>query len=381
MNPTRALVPRVIQRFAQVDFVDLARCQDSLETRLSNIEAVIDRSDCVITTDLVIGGYGSPGYERGLQRTFGRFGKDIALQVTAARASIRASGKPVVLSLLGADVYNFSDREIEDIETNASVWVTNWGQDDLPLIANTPRLFEEQFASVATDNYHMFMERSTAQTCVLPHFVAEEEFIGGRLLDRQDAWAVPGVDYVQRKQAIQLLRGTYRTKTTWRNRQLMNSLQLVGANPYHRRRLVAWYRRSFVSTISSVRYAYTCGSLQGTVLRKHFEIPAYGTLLVSAPFNRSEELGFYSGDNYFAATPEDLPQLARELRADPQRASTIARAGQLMVKELHSVDARSGQWLEFLKSVADGTFCGGNWLGGAFVLNRSQPSQQSIADN
>ncbi len=66
----------------------------------------------------------------------------------------------------------------------------------------------------------------------------------------------------------------------------------------------------------------------GLPIRKFFEIPATGAMMICTPPYSFRELGFRDDDNCIIAEPEALPSIVEELLAQPAKVADIARRGQ-----------------------------------------------------
>ena len=105
-------------------------------------------------------------------------------------------------------------------------------------------------------------------------------------------------------------------------------------------------------------------------IRKFFEIPASGAVLVCTPFSGFRDAGFIDKENAIICEPEDIMEVHRWLEADSSRAQRIADAGRAMVIKNHSVKAWAEQFSKIFESVLDGTFAGGRWGEGSFTVKR-----------
>jgi hypothetical protein len=103
-------------------------------------------------------------------------------------------------------------------------------------------------------------------------------------------------------------------------------------------------------------------------IRKFFEIPAVGCLLVCRRFRGFEEAGFRDGVNCVVAEPDDLADVHFELSAHPERYEAMARQGQKLILEKHSVDARARDLSICLDAIVSNQFHGSQWVDGHHVL-------------
>jgi spore maturation protein CgeB len=89
---------------------------------------------------------------------------------------------------------------------------------------------------------------------------------------------------------------------------------------------------------------------------------------VCRPFAGFEAAGFRDGENCIIAEPQDLAESHAALTADPDRAERIARAGQQMVLNQHSLSARADDLSVVFDAIAEGNFYGSAWQDGRHRL-------------
>ena len=144
--------------------------------------------------------------------------------------------------------------------------------------------------------------------------------------------------------------------------------QKVGVNVHNKYWSLDLLRWGFRRALRQARYAFTCGSILRWPIRKFFEIPAQGCVLVCQPAEGFADLGFVDGVNALSASPSNLPDVQSMLDADPNRAQQIADAGRALILEKHEVSARARQIGTALKLITEGRFAGSRWLDGEFML-------------
>jgi hypothetical protein len=103
-------------------------------------------------------------------------------------------------------------------------------------------------------------------------------------------------------------------------------------------------------------------------IRKFFEIPALGTLLVCRPFKGFAAAGFQDGLNCLVAEPDQILDVHRDLQANPERAEQIASAGQRFMIETHSLNARARDLAAIITAVTEQRFAGSQWVEGSHSL-------------
>ena len=117
------------------------------------------------------------------------------------------------------------------------------------------------------------------------------------------------------------------------------------------------------------KFNFTCGSKLKLPIRKYFEIPASGSLLVCSPCNGFNELGFVDGVNCIISNPEDLTELNQKLMKSPEKTKTMARLGQKMVLTNHTIEVRASQTRNAINLGIKGKFYGAKWSKGSIIFN------------
>lgn len=104
----------------------------------------------------------------------------------------------------------------------------------------------------------------------------------------------------------------------------------------------AWAR-----TLSAAQIVPTCGTVTDELVRKHFEIPAAGALLLTERTAAVEAAGFIDMENAVFADSSDAADKVEYLLANPEVLERIATAGQHLAHERHDISHRNqlSQWL------------------------------------
>ena len=100
----------------------------------------------------------------------------------------------------------------------------------------------------------------------------------------------------------------------------------------------------------------TCGTLAGEVVRKHFEIPASLSCLVTERTPALEAAGFVDGETCVFAAPDEVEDRLDALFADPEELRRITEAGHRLVMARHTLRHRPQihQWLMLSRTLAPG---------------------------
>ena len=102
----------------------------------------------------------------------------------------------------------------------------------------------------------------------------------------------------------------------------------------------------YATLLNSSCVAPTCGTIAREVVRKHFEIPASRTCLVTERTRALEEAGFVDMQNVVFADPDDVLEKLDSLFAHPEEMRRITDAGYELVHARHTMSSRDQvhQW-------------------------------------
>lgn len=288
-------------------------------------------------------------------------------QLSRLNAVIAKAEVPRVVLLLEADYYNFGKNEISSFNNTADR-IFGFGPESWCRKAEMRHLMEESFAAKATNYWADFLEAHGDKVSSLHHLVGDDEFCSLPLAQRPHSWSVMGVGYRAREVAQQSLRAHgISPLTTGYVRKVLAGLRkakiLKGESAWS----LDLVQRDFRKKLWDSRYSYTCGSGLDMPIRKFFEIPAAGAVLVCRSFRGARELGFRAGENFIECEPADIMDAHRFLEANPDKAQAIANAGRELVMQKHSVSARSEQLRQALDALIRGKGVG-RWSDGQYRI-------------
>lgn len=275
---------------------------------------------------------------------------------------------PKVLFLLQSDYYYFSEERVRKLE-NIGAYIVGLGKQFYSKLSDLPFIKKESFFEFCTDEWWRFIEKNDNKIINLPHFVAENEFYFGDIDYRKPKVIVPGVNYFLRKEVINKLKE--KDMIAYKNKmynKVFSLMYRMGIKVFNNPLLINLYNELFRKQIRDFKYAYTCGSGLSIPLRKFFEIPALGTLLLATAFKGARDAGFVDGETYIECDHTNILDKVDWLEANPNEASHIARQGQRMVWEKHSIHARAKQISVCFERILDRSFGGTYWKDGKFYV-------------
>jgi tetratricopeptide (TPR) repeat protein len=113
---------------------------------------------------------------------------------------------------------------------------------------------------------------------------------------------------------------------------------------------------SYAMTISAAKVAPVCGTVAKEVIRKHFEIPACNTCLITERARNLEEAGFIDLVNCVFADEHDILDKLEYLFVNPERLREITEAGHRLVHKRHTHQNRNQilQWFRLNQTIDPG---------------------------
>lgn len=372
INPTRNLLPVALMAACDVTFFGPGHVPSDVLAR--GLAAFIDTKgpfDVAASNTLVLfSDMKDPAlYAETVKRAYAYRGAADDLHYLPVLAKQFASLEmPRVAVLLENDFYNWTAVERDLIESRADVFI-GFGEEYSPHISDMPYVKMERFASSATDIWADFARRHRSRVASLPHFISDSEFDITPLSARSQTWSIMGVQYHARGVARDALKAiSIEPIMDTRFRRALNLARRLRVMRGEKRMVQRFLNQDFGDRIASTRYSYTCGSGLMMPIRKFFEIPAAGAVLVCRPFFGFAAAGFEDGVNCLVAEPERIADAHQRLAYDADFAQRLASAGQKLIFERHSLSARARHLAEIIEAIAEKRFFGSQWVAGQHQL-------------
>ena len=237
--------------------------------------------------------------------------------------------------LLQTDYYNMPESRLRVVEDHFD-YVLGWGAE---LISRRETVASDADRAAGltavdrgildhwSDRYLEFVLRHPERIVSLPHVIADSELCERPLDRRRRPWAVVGADYTERVNARRVLDDADIRRTGNSLPYISNALQRLGINPYAHFWSIALLQRRFRAALQGARYAYTCGGAASGAIRKYFEIPAAGCVLVADRCKGFEALGFRDRENAVLARGADVKDVHDWRRRGPGNCRCGSRLG------------------------------------------------------
>lgn len=281
---------------------------------------------------------------------------------------------PKIGMLMDLDTYASKQENLDAIAATVD-YFTAWGPGFFPLSIDELKVFNKEafyHRKKATREFGLwtgFVEQQKHRWINMGHFVAESEFFWGDLSHRPYDIFVPGQPYYRRKDAADKLNASARyTTPSVLYKKFFSALDRIGAKPYSHYILHHLYNLIFIHKIKQSRIAVTDGSGYDEPIRKFFEIPACGSLMLCWPCTGLESLGFSDGESAVFIDDAHFLEQVDSLLNDHENTQRIAEQGRSIVFANHSLAARALQFHHTLESILSGRFRGSIWKNGSFEI-------------
>lgn len=283
-----------------------------------------------------------------------------------------------IISLLNFDYYATTTRHTDLFEAMDAYVLTPGAQfapsdSELPDWAWQERHFVRK-QSMISSAWIDYLNRHPDRVLNLPHFIADSEFSFRGLAERKQRISIPGVEYFMRKRGRQTLaqRGMKPAAKSVFN--LVRYADRLGIKVFAKYLTLTMYHAAYRGNLIDTRFVYTAREGFGIPLRKFFEIPAAGALMMCLSPHGFSDFGFRDGENYLEVDADALPDMIEMMERNPDRAQAIASAGRKLVLEQHSLAARGRQLAQCFDAIQAGRFAGSDWHEGQFKVLKTTPA-------
>lgn len=295
------------------------------------------------------------------------------------------------------DTISISESWLECVQELLDAGFILWGlgEEFTPQIVET----EDTKAIGWSNRYSNFIRKNKEKVISTPWaVVVYREFYAGSLEKRKYDITVPGnlssLHYPDREKIIEAVKETkYKIYDNYDNRTLAyrDDEKRIANTLYYReedrildeklkspciyldskirREAIAFWRENYNVGLRSSKMGYADGGLSKQVVRKYFEIPARGTLLLCQDVPPLKNLGFNAWENMVPVTPDSLLDVCNYLFVNPDKMQDIATTGRRLVFEKHTAPIHAKHVIDAIETIKNGRFNGSYWFDGEFYIN------------
>lgn len=376
INPTNQLIHRMLKLFAKVDLYGPGFVSDEeLDRGLSAFSQARGPFDFIITTtQLAI--EANPEETENFYRKYSllQWGhSSIRFFMTDVKKYMGRSTVPKLVFVMDLDTHGVSQKTLNSL-INFSDYIVAWGNGFSRKNSELPYLelesdYKRKAKLVPLGLWNQFCEDHRARFLNLGHFVGLHEFDFSPLNARRYHVSVAGQLYYARNKALRDLRRSDRLCVGSTGYRLAFSLaDKLGFSPYSKLISQTIYRLLFKNLLCTSQISMTDGAAYDMVIRKFFEIPAAGAVLLARPCAGFEALGFRDAESAIILNENDPVGQVLALLKSPDHLQSIANKGRELVWQHHSITARAQQMKSALDRIKGGIFKGSSWRAGQFIL-------------
>lgn len=256
---------------------------------------------------------------------------------------------------------------------NALFWLYEKQPTKLELI---PTQYCEDWFSQHEDHFEVW--QTITQTCnsraEIPFCVRIPTF--GKLPRKLWDYVTPGCDYQTR-----LIANRYFSQTNLRafpynkiDALIGGSLKLLNKQGFFKENTLnymnIWLRkRNYNFAIERSRLSFACGSGLRYPVRKFFQIPSLGSLLLAYPCVGFGDYGFENGINCIEVSPETAANEAQRILQKPSKLEKMIQESMNLILRRHTTAARISQIIECIKRVYSGKIINAQFFQGNFEIS------------
>ena len=215
-----------------------------------------------------------------------------------------------------------------------------------------------------SNKWYEFEENFGQRIISFPHAVYSSELSYTPIDRRNHKFNVVGVLYPERKEAIKLL--AFKKKFKLFLGQLISFMKLKLNLTQMNVEKIEYYNFQYNNIISQSKFVYCSGSPLQYAVRKYFEIPAKSAVAIGWTCIGFEHLGFEHDVNFIVA--KNNIQIENVFNTySTKKLQRIADQGYKLIRDHHSIHARTHQMQQVFGLILEGKFYGSYWENGKYV--------------
>ena len=233
---------------------------------------------------------------------------------------------------------------------------------------------KEKFPFTATDYYEKSLSDRERDIIPFCHVIEDKEIKLNSSIWKVDI-SVPGFPYYERKLIYNYLKNEAKLNVLQKQNMqsyIENIACRLPINFTNKKPYIFIQQKFFRKLIRQSFCSYTDGSQFDYPLRKFFEIPALGSILLARPFHNCHKMGFKDRENFFNVSASNILDIYSELRQNPEYANQVRNNARNLIIKSHSKDAWVGYLSEIWGAIKAGSFYGCEWENGKICVRRKQ---------
>jgi Glycosyl transferases group 1 len=381
INPTNPQLPAVVARVFDAHFYGPGFvAADVLERGLERFVESIGGVDLIFATKDFSGGTDPARLARFTKRYVvmlngGEVTPDVSRDISTF---LQKNRERVVCLITDVDPHAVGQSMLDNFKRHGAYYL-GWGAQFLDTLGEADWVAVEEYMQKKLRTgrplglLDAFARREDDRFISVGFYVSEPEFFWGPLRNRPYDVAVPGSRYARRQAFAGAVRAIEGVRVPGSAYSLACRIaDRLGLRPFASFYALSLYNLTFQRALSLSKSCITDGGANNYPVRKFFEIPAAGAVLLAAPAVGMADLGFEHGVNYLSVrTTAEAVSAVDDIRTHPDRYEGIAAAGRSLVLRRHSLSARAEQLAQAVAAILAGTFAGSRWTAGEFVCRSS----------
>lgn len=377
INPTNSHLPAALSRVFDVHFYGPGYVsQDVLEKGVARYVDGIGGVDLIFVTKDFCGRYGVDRLNRFMKRYVVTLNGGVLTHAIYedVLGYLKANRPHVIGFLTDVDPHAVPKVDLDNFHEHAAFYVT-WGTQFLNTLGDAEWVAAEEYMQKKARAGHKlglldkFATREARNIISLGFFVSEPEFYWGGLANRPYDAAIPGSAYARRQYFDKALRNDRSLSIASSHYKIVYKIaDRLPLRPFSNLYLTHLYNLAFQRMLSRSRTCVTDGGANNYPVRKFFEIPAAGAVLVCPPATGMNALGFADHVHYMPVRESgEAVEIVRAISREPERYEAMASAGRDLALRSHSLAARAEQLQLAVERILAGTFAGSFWDQGRFT--------------
>lgn len=372
-NPNPLLLPAALSVHSTVHYYGPGfSSAETLNNGIDKFADSIDQIDLIVVTNNFAGDYSAERLNKFLTQ-FASYKDTLGLTsrlLNDVKSFLLRNKSLVVVSLLDCDLYAIPQATLDSFMSHGKYFIApREGCFDLSHID----LEKEKYISRKKEShkfglYHDFARSIKSERISFYHIIAESEFSWGAISERSYDVSVPGSNYHRRDLIYHDLRRYNDIILAKRSYQYVFKLaNKINLKPFSNIYTTKIFQCAYQELLKKSKVCVADGGLINITLRKFFEIPAAGSLLLCWPTTDFTEIGFQDKVNCLTiSNAAEVIEYVRAISENPDSFQELVKSGQRLVMEKHSLGARSVQLHESLIKISNRSFKGTYWENGNF---------------
>lgn len=260
-------------------------------------------------------------------------------------------------------------KQMQEAFISSNHYFLGIGEQFIKPLAQSPLMMQEKHAHMVNDYYYELVSAHSNRVISFYHTIDRAEFTYSPLENRKFDISVEGVLYKARKEMKTLLKTSNFKMPKRVHNPIYSALNKLGINAYSNLVSLRLFQYLFRAKLADSKISFTEGSGYKVAIRKFFEIPSQGALLLCIEPHGFKDMGFIEGEHFVELDQKDPIAQINQILKNLNDYQSLATKAQEHVLKAHSTDAMATYLAQSFKAIINGSFKGSFWKNGEFSLN------------